>query len=178
MITLAVKSQFFDRQVVIDAVGRASAQALAKAGAFIRTGARSSMKRRKASAPPGMPPSVHAPSGAFASLRNILFAFDPATKSMVIGPVALNQLSFSGNRPVSGTVPTVQEFGGDVGEFQFQRRNGSWNRADLRSRRRFAGRPTRIRRIHVRPHPFMKPAMDRELPKFPALWKNSVVRGT
>ena len=41
------KQFFFDRQIVIDAVGRAGAKNLSKAGSFIRRSARSSLRRRK-----------------------------------------------------------------------------------------------------------------------------------
>lgn len=176
MITAKVKKQFFDRQAVIDAVGRAQARLFARAGAFVRTAARTSMRRRKAPAPPGKPPSVHS-KDSFATLRNILFAWDPRSESLVVGPVTLNQSSFRGSTVVKGAVPAIQEFGGVIGEHQWQRRDGTWQRTDLRSRRFAGGRPQRIRRAIVRPHPFMFPAMQKEMPKFPTLWKNAVIRG-
>lgn len=43
-----------------------------------------------------------------------------------------------------------------------------------RSRIRRPGRPTRS--AYYKPRPFMRPARDAELPKFPELWRNKVRR--
>lgn len=143
------KQFFFDRQIVIDAVGKAAAKNLSKAGSFIRTSARSSLRRRKASSPPGEPPSVHT-KDRVATLKNIWFVFDPANRSVVVGPLKLNGSRLEGSN--RKTVPSLHELGGA---------------AVVTSRKR-------KRRAKYAPRPFMGPAMERELPKFVDLWAHSV----
>jgi hypothetical protein len=143
------KQFFFDRQIVIDAVGRAGAKNLSKAGSFIQRSARSSLRRRKKVSPPGEPPSVHT-QDRVATLKNIWFVFEPRQRSVVVGPLKLNGSRLEGsNRP---TVPALQELGGF---------------AVVTNRKR-------KRRAKYAPRPFMGPAMERELPKFVGLWANSV----
>lgn len=77
-----VKNLFFDRKPIIEALGRARAQAMAKAGAFVRTRGRSKLRRRKAASKAGQPPSSHV-----GTLKDkTYFSYDPATRSEVIGP--------------------------------------------------------------------------------------------
>jgi hypothetical protein len=143
------KQLFFDRQIVIDAVGRAGAKNLSKAGSFIQRSARSSLRRRKKVSPPGEPPSVHT-KDRVATLKNIWFVFEPRQRSVVVGPLKLNGSRLEGsNRP---TVPALHELGGF---------------AVVTSRKR-------KRRAKYARRPFMGPAMERELPKFVGLWANSV----
>jgi hypothetical protein len=100
-IVLRVKNLFFDRQVVIDAIGKSAAASLSKIGAFLRTRAKSSMPKRKAPAAPGMPPSRH--EGSLA--RFLFFSWDPGSRSIVVGPEKLDK---------PGDVPRLMEFGGTV----------------------------------------------------------------
>lgn len=79
---VAVKKTFFDAQAVADKLDPALRKALAKFGAFVRTRAKSSIRSRKASSPPGSPPSSHAGT----LKRFILFGYDERAKSVVIGP--------------------------------------------------------------------------------------------
>ncbi len=144
------KQFFFDRQIVIDAVGRASAKNLSQAGSFIRRSARSSLRRRKKVSPPGEPPSVHT-QDRVATLKNIWFVFDPAQRSVVVGPLKLNGSRLDGSN--RQTVPSLHELGGTAV---------------------IGGRRKRKRRAKYAPRPFMGPAMERELPKFAGLWANSV----
>lgn len=143
------KQYFFDRQIVIDAIGRAAAKNLSRAGSFIRTSARSSLRRRKKISSPGEPPSVHA-QDRVATLKNIWFVFDPANRSVVVGPLKLNGSRLEGSD--RQTVPSLHEFGGTA----------------------VVGQRKRKRRAKYAPRPFMGPAMERELPKFAGLWANSV----
>jgi hypothetical protein len=83
------KAGFFDRQRVIDATTRAERAVLSRFGAFVRQRARTSIRPRRAAAPPGQPPSSHT-----GLLRiGILFAYDAPRRSVVIGPVRLNSRS-------------------------------------------------------------------------------------
>jgi hypothetical protein len=170
------KQFFFDRQIVIDAVGKATAGVLSKAGAFIQRAARSSLRRRKRSSEPGEPPSVHSTDNV-ASLKNIWFSFDPANRSVVIGPLKLNQVAekYQAVRMVGRTtIPELHEFGGvaSIREIQYAGSN-LWFRQDLRHRRD-SDKKYRRRNAVYRKRPFMGPAMKRELPKFEGLWANSV----
>lgn len=144
-VTMQVKHLFFNRAEVIREVGRLNAAALRRAGAFVRRRARSSMRRRKAASNPGSPPSAHSRHPT-RSLKNILFAYDPVNKSVVIGPVL-----FSRSQP--GGVPAIHEFGGA-------------GRGTRRSKK-----PARTVRFPARP--FMGPALAAEAPNFPSLWVSS-----
>ena len=152
MITLkAAKNNFFDRAVVINAVDRATLRVLSKFGAFVRTRAESSIRKRKKASLAGDPPSSHV--GLLKAL--IFFSFDQGSRSVVIGPTLIN-------RPTGA--PEVLEYGGDttVTDYQFRRRGGK------------NVREAKTRRIHVKARPYMNPAFQAELPGLPAMWANSV----
>jgi hypothetical protein len=147
VVTYKVKSMFFDRPAVAKAIGKANARALGKAGAFVRRRARSSLRRRKSVSMPGHPPSVHS-SDSVKTLKNILFAYEPTRTSVVVGPVKLGGGGY--------VVPAVHEFGGAA----------TIARGSGRRRRKVAARyPKR---------PYMKPALDKEAPKFATLWAGQV----
>ena len=133
------KGLFFDRPAVMNAVDRAQRRVLSRFGAYVRRGARSSIRRRKRPAPPGSPPSDH--TGRLK--RNIFFVYEPVKSSVLIGPVRLSG---------STNAPETLEHGGPV---------------VLKRRGR------RIRKTY-QPRPFMGPAFDREQPKLPAMWRDSV----
>lgn len=169
-VSLKCQKWFFDREAVKRYVGAKNQQAFSKAGAFVRTKAKSSIRRRKAVSAPGQPPSAHAKSGEFRSLKSIWFAFDPKRGSVVVGPVGFNALSVFEGKLQPGRVPDVMEHGGTMGVVERMNRSGQWVRADFRSRRRWAGTPVRVRQAHYKPRPFMGPALASEMPKFPSLW--------
>lgn len=175
MVNARLKRSFFDRAAVIAALGKARANALSKIGAYLQRRARSSMRRRKKSSAPGTPPSAHS-ADPVATLKNIWFGYDDQTRSLVVGPVKINQVDFLNGQRGSGTVPQLQEFGGTRGVVEVQLRNGSWIRADQRSRRRLAGLPSRVRLARYPARPYMKPALDAEVAAgtLPAQWANSV----
>jgi hypothetical protein len=168
--SIGVQRLFFDRGKVQRAAGRAHARHLARAGAFVRRRARSSIRRRKRVSRPGEPPSAHS-TDPFATIKNILFAYDPRTDTVVVGPVLLNQQQFMGVVLAKGTVPQVLEKGGTVGVRE-KRVGKRWQGIGRRKAR--GGQPTRVRRTTYRPRPFMGPALAAEAPKFPDLWANSV----
>jgi len=99
VIDMRIKHLFFDRQTVVRALDKAKRAALSKAGAFIRTTARHSIRTRKGSAPPGQPPHSH--TGVLK--RFIFFGYDPTTESVVVGPARINRTS---------DAPHTLEFGG------------------------------------------------------------------
>lgn len=135
---LGMREMFFDREAVMRHVPDATRRVLSRFGAYVRSGARSSVRRRKAAAPPGSPPSSH--TGLLKKF--IFFGYDPAARSVVIGPERLG-------RRGAGTVPSLLEHGGGT---------------TLEG-----GQPA-----HYRPRPFMGPAFEREQPKLPAMWRDSI----
>ena len=145
MITMRIKDMFFDRAAVVRTVNGTKRKVLSKAGAFIRTAARTSIRKRKGSAPAGKPPHSHE-----GSLRRlILFGYDKAADSVVVGPVGFKK----------STAPNVLEYGGDT----------------IVLRRR-GGRLT-SQRVKIAARPYMVPALEKERPKLPLLWRNSIRRG-
>jgi hypothetical protein len=95
-----VNNLFFDTAKVIRSLDAASRKALSKAGAFIRTRAKSSIRKRKSVAPAGKPPSSH--TGDLKRL--IFFGYDTTAKSVVIGPAKFR----------TGEAPNLLEFGGQI----------------------------------------------------------------
>lgn len=181
-VSIAIKDWFFDREAVQKAVERGNLRALAKAGAFIRTRARSSLRRRKKPSAPGSPPSVHS-RDSFATLKNILFGLEPQRQSVIIGPVGLRgRSSIAATAPVSGTVPNVLEFGGAVAvseqEITFHDHGDTVTRwVQANPRRRRSGKrdmPRRRRRVRVDARPFMGPALEAEAQHIPDAWAGSV----
>ncbi len=78
--------------------------------------------------------------------RFILFGYDRQSESVVIGPVGIR----------GSTAPRVLEQGGTT---------------TVTRRRR--GKRTE-RRVRVAARPYMNPALEKERPKLPELWRNSV----
>lgn len=155
----AAKGQFFDRKKVMNAIAPAERRVLSQFGAFVRTAAKSSIKKRKKASPPGTPPSSH--TGDLK--RGIFFAFDPRKRSVVVGPTRFD------GRP--GDAPSTLEFGGFTGY-------GIHKVALPGGKGRFLkDRIIKIKgRLRIRKRPYMEPAMQQELPKFPQLW-NGTVKG-
>ena len=148
MINMRIKDMFFDRHVVIAAVDNAKRKVLSKAGAFIRTAAKTSIRKRKGSAPPGAPPHSHE-----GSLRRlILFGYDKPNDSVVVGPVGFKK----------SDAPSVLEYGGDTVVL-----------------RRVGGRGGKLtsQKVKIAPRPYMAPALEKERPKLPLLWRNSIKKG-
>ncbi|MBK8915048.1 MAG: hypothetical protein IPM64_10700 [Phycisphaerales bacterium] len=121
MLDFAIKDLFFDRRTVVRAVDKAKRAVLSKAGAFIRTTAKHSIRTRKGSAPPGKPPHSHE-----GSLRRLIFfGYDRGSDSVVVGPVGFR----------TSTAPNVLEFGSQA--TLVRRRRGRL----VRQRARYEPRP-------------------------------------
>ena len=138
------KSMFFDSKAVMSRVDKATRKVLSRFGAFVRTAARSSIRKRKRPSAPGSPPSSH--TGLLKKF--IYFGFDVAAQSVVIGPTRLNEKA--------GDAPAALEEGGRSTVVQHRR-----------------GRQRR-RTINVAARPFMGPAFQQEKPKLPDMWRASV----
>lgn len=181
-VTFQVRESFFDRPKVISALKRAKRRALSKAGAFVRKRARSSLRRRKRASAPGSPPSAHA-SSSHPSLKTILFAFQPASESTIVGPVQLNQVNFT-VESVTSTVPGLHERGETaiIREYRYEPIDGSgdpteWRRVpgNRKARDREGFRlANRRRTARYSKRPFMRPALEAEAPNFPELFRNSI----
>ena len=140
-----IKGLFFDSAKVQAATSRAERSVLSRFGAFVRTRARTSIRKRKKPSEPGQPPSSH--TGILK--RFIFFAYEPQRRSVVIGPARLNQKI--------GDAPAALEHGGRSQVVSGSRR-----------------RKRQVRTVTIRPRPFMGPAFEAERPKLPAMWANSV----
>ena len=81
------------------AVDKTTRRALSRFGAFVRTTARRSIRKKKTSSEPGKPPASH--TGLLK--RFIFFGYQPQSKSVVIGPAKLNKGS---------AAPSILEYGG------------------------------------------------------------------
>jgi hypothetical protein len=191
-----VKSMFFDRRAVIEALGRANAKALSRAGAFIQRRAKSSIRKRKRASRPGEPPSSHV-----GTLRNLIyFGFDTGTRSVVVGPTPVGAI---------GVVPPTLEFGGPSVVRKNQRRrlrkvggagevridgphgkttkrtkDGKWVTYATLTTQAQADRANRLNEELYGPEyiggkpiearPYMGPALRAEMPNLPILWANSI----
>jgi hypothetical protein len=173
MITMHMKRLFFDSAAVKKSVKPAKRASLSKAGAWIRRAARSLLRKRKRPAAPGSPPSVHS-TDSVATLKNILFAYDRARDSVVVGPVQLNQKDYLNGFFIKGTVPQLHEFGGVAGVVE-EKLGDKWYRLDRRYRDR-GNRQTRRRESRYPARPFMAPALRATQSQLPRAWQNSVVR--
>ena len=145
------KRGFFDAEKVKRHIEAAERRVLSRFGAFVRqTAVQDKLRNRKDVSRAGRPPSVHTTPG----LRLVLFAYDFHKGSVVIGPVRFHGRSDYG--PI--TIPELMEHGGTV---------------SARARRAGGrGRDTRMHRYAARP--FMGPAYEENLPKLPAMWRDSV----
>ena len=100
----AAKAGFFDREKVQRAVDDATRKVLSRFGAFVRTRARTSIRWRRGTSPPGHPPYSH--TGLLR--RFILFAYDAESKSVVIGPTLIRGAT---------QAPRLLEYGGTAEVF-------------------------------------------------------------
>lgn len=165
MITFRLRDHHFGRDQLDKAIAKSRRSNLIRAGAFVRTAARRSIRpapkppranpkqrrakgrRRNVSSRPGQPPRQHTAAGQ--NLKLILFAWEEARKSVVVGPVLFK--SSAGVR-----ITEVLEHGGR-----------SYTRPNPRAK-------SRKRATRVAARPFMRPALASEAPKFPNLFANSV----
>lgn len=175
-ISYKVVNQFFDRSAVAKRIEAANRRALAKAGAFLRKRARTDiLRRRKAISQAGSAPSVRS-RDKVATLRNILYFYDPKINGVVVGPVKLNQQNRTSNGSVS--IPALHEFGGNlqIQEFQFAHQtDDQWFRVDGRRSKR-PGERRRKRTAKYPARPFMRAALTAEVNAgtIPKAWANSI----
>jgi len=98
-IGMQIKAMFFDQKSVRSATDRATRKVLSKFGAYVRTAARSSIRKRKAISEPGLPPSSHV-----GTLRRLIFfGYDTGKRSVVVGPTPFGS---------TAEAPPLLEYGG------------------------------------------------------------------
>lgn len=152
-----MKSMFFDSKKVMDACDKATRKVLSKFGAYVRTSAKSSIRpggKNQAVSRPGEPPRSH--TGLLK--RFILFGYDTSAHSVVIGPARL------GNTKSPDATETLEYGGYAKVSRQWVNRNG---RRQLVAAKRHT--------VKIAQRAFMNPALTKELPKLPAMWRDSVV---
>lgn len=153
---------FLDAPEVIRLMGIADAESLAKSGRYVHVVARNSIKRsNKKPSPPGKPPRTR---NGFLK-KDILYGFDPQTKTVVIGPTTvpfLNTLHEAGGSQV------LKRWRNATGSVKFTREappraNGPW-RQDGTVTAKYPARP------------FMSAALEKSLPRISRFWRNSFRR--
>ena len=145
-VGMVTRKMFFDSKGVVRRVDKATRRVLSRFGAFVRTAAQSSIRTRKGVSKPGHPPHAH--HGLLKPY--ILFGYDRARRSVVIGPMKLNQKV--------GNAPEALEHGGVSVITEWAPR----------------GEKRSTRRVRIAARPFMGPAMAQEKPKLPKMWADSI----
>jgi len=141
------KGLFFDRDRVIGALTKEERKRLSKFGSYTMTSARRRIRTRKRTSRPG-----ESPTNRLGLLKKfIFFVYSPSSRSVIIGPAALNQR----NREA----PRLLEYGG--------KGTTSWWIT--------ARNPKASKTAHYEARPYMQPSFEENLKKLvPDLWKNSV----
>ncbi len=155
MADTGMKRNFFDRAAVLEAMDRKTVRALGRAGVIIQRAGKRLLKYGQTVSSPGSPPTVHKTSGftriarrgkkagqpqPVSPLRELVFyAYDPASKSTVVGPEIFRNAKSRG-------APKALEKGGEV---QVTKRDGT----------------TTIQRVEARP--FMLPALQSKVSVIP-----------
>lgn len=160
----SMKDYFFDKAEVLSKLTDGEAKALSKVGAYIRQAAKFDfLRRRNRPAVAGESPSVHS-RDAVANLRNIQFAYEPGSHSVVVGSVKVQNVRRAAFRSAS-TVPQLMEFGGAalVDQVRFP---GMQNfRIVKLDQAKSMDAEYKQTAIAYQPHPYMEPAMQREIKK-------------
>jgi len=99
----AAKRSFFDRDGIANKLDAGIKRSLSKLGAFVRQRAKTSIRKRQGISRPGSPPFSHTD----VLRRGILFGFDQARQSVVIGPVLMGSRSGAPERLEHGGAGVV-----------------------------------------------------------------------
>lgn len=160
-VTREIQGRFFDRQAVIESIGRSNARRLSRMGAFVRTRAQKDILRRatsrrrpRRSAARGRPPLVHS-RDSYATLKNIRFGLGSDNASVVIGPLRVGGRRKTGS---AKTVPELLTHGGSGRVEQYSNDGDVWRLGSIPQAPHH-----RTVRARYHPHPFMGPALDKEI---------------
>ncbi len=121
MITVKSQFAFFDTKKVSSKVDRMRIRELARAGGFVRTTAKRSIRKRKSSSLPGKPPSSHT-----GDLKKIFFGYDRQSESVVVGPTKFKR----------GNDPETLEHGGTTYIYRRDGKTGKMVRTKVRVKAR------------------------------------------
>lgn len=177
------KHLFFNKEHVANTLSKFEQKALSKFGSFVRRRMKSSIKKapkinvatgevtmkrkgvalRDAVSKPGDPPYGHE-----GSLRRLIFfTYDPVTRNVVIGPVKFGTTgappTLEGGGPTTIREPVKRPKRGKAGPAQ----SATFKRLVKAGRIKVPPREFTRRQITVRPRPFVKPAGDEEVRRFP-----------
>lgn len=136
-----LRGVFFDSPKIHKFIDQKTKRVFVRFGSFVRRTAQFSMRSRKGSAPKGQPPYAH---GRKLLKRLIFFSYDPAAKSVVIGPVRLENTR-------DKHVPRLMEEGGRVAGLVY-------------------GKPVQKQ---YGGHPFMKPAFDKHTGAIASMYRGN-----
>lgn len=176
------KGTFFDRHKVTDPVERMWRRNLSRFGAFVRQRSKTSIRYSKRPAPAGQPPHAHRTATKakknkktgvvkvqpVSLLREfIFFGYEASANTVVIGPALLR-----GTRSKTTSASTIPELLEHGGEAQIEQDKQVGWKSVGRERIPITARSTKPARYS--PRPFMRPAADKETPKFMASLKDSV----
>lgn len=145
---LKAKVKYTPKPLVIRATQDAAEVIGKRFGSFVQRSARQSIRRSPVSGKPS-PPGKAPRSKTGALKANIRWAYDPATRSVVIGPTLLSDKEGKDS-------PEALEKGGSSRAVSY-----------------IGGKKVR-RRQRVAARPFMFPALQKRAPELPGLWKNAI----
>lgn len=169
MMKMKMQRLFFDTPHVRRQVERGRLKALRKTGGYIRKAILGNIRQRPYSvhSKPGHSPFAH--DQTFKG--NIFFAYDPSTKSVVVGPAFLNLMGQRASPKIGigsvgrGTIPAVLEYGGSI-------RTGEILRRKFKNRARKIG--LRGGWVKIAARPYVGPALARSLPYVPEHFRNTI----
>lgn len=150
---MAARVRYKSNRPVVIKAGQDAAQRIGmRFGGLVRTIARRSIKKPTKKNPepsrPGEPPKDV--SGALRS--NILFAWEPETRTVLIGPRILPGRTKG--------APGALEAGGDV-QAKVLVGEGKQRHRETQT-------------VHIAERPFMRPALAKALPELPSMWRNAI----
>lgn len=145
---MRVKRLFFDTAAVKRVVDAGTRKVLSKFGAFVRREAKSSIRPGGKKHKASLPGQP--PRSQSGLLKRFLFfGYDTSTQSVVVGPAKLGGVK-------GKDAPHTLEYGGSAESSSFYTKN--------------------TKRVHIAARPFMGPALNKNLPKLPAMWANSIIK--
>lgn len=165
-----------DTKAIHKAVEKVEKPIAEKMAGFVYKTARQSMRRRKKASQPGQPPSAHSgpkyPKGPL--LKELMRAYwDETTRTAVAGPLGKAGLN----------APSLNEFGGNkvvkTRIIKPKGRKATPAQAAAFKRKIKEGslqKPPQYveKTVTLAARPYMRPALAKELPKFPSLYANTV----
>lgn len=118
MIGVTARVLWFDAGRILDQQRRNTERALNRFGAYVYTVAKRSIRAAKKISQPGEPPKMHRGS----QWRNLIrFAYDPKTRSVVIGPMPFRDGAGQAVLEKGGAVRAVNR-GGKVVVMRYRKR--------------------------------------------------------